>query len=642
MDAGRHAQNEDALRRDGAAGEDASAPIAPSSAEPGRTGEGAARRRARVGLLKGLRALSRAVTSRASSSLVRRIVVLNLAGLVALFFGFLYLNQFREGLIEARVQSLLTQGEIIAGAIAASATVDSDTILIDPDRLLQMQTGETSVLTDEVFSPLEFSINPEQVAPLLRRLVTPTRTRARVYDREATLLLDTRALYSRGDILRLDLPPIQVEPPSLLQQAFDGVGSLFAPRRAPSLETIGPTDGRVFPEVRQAMAGERASVVRLNPAGETIVSVGVPIQRQRAVRGVLLLSTQGGDIDAIIASERFALLQVFMVAAAVMIVLSILLANAIAGPVSRLAEAAERVRRGIKSRQEIPDFTGRADEIGHLSGALRDMTGALYDRIEAIESFAADVAHELKNPLTSLRSAVETLPLARNEDSRARLMAVIQHDVRRLDRLISDISDASRLDAELARSVAEPVDIAKLLEAVASLSNDVRRPGEPPVALTIRWPGGRKPIQAPVNASQAVRDANQKAQRAFVVLGHDSRLGQVVRNLVDNARSFSPPGGTVRVSLERIGDVVRLVVEDDGPGIPEHALERIFERFYTDRPEQGFGQNSGLGLSISRQIVSAHRGAIHAENRVGPPDADGEPTRLGARFVVTLPAKDRP
>ncbi|MGP9818406.1 stimulus-sensing domain-containing protein [Salinarimonas sp. NSM] len=603
----------------------------------------------RLGLLVRLRGLWRAMAGRASSSLVRRIVVLNLAGLVALFFGFLYLNQFREGLIEARVQSLLTQGEIIAGAIAASATVDSDTILIDPDRLLQMQTGESSVLTDELFSPLEFSISPEQVAPLLRRLVTPTRTRARVYDREASLLLDTRALYSRGDILRLDLPPIETSPPGPLERAFGALRDFFAPTRAPSLETIGPTDGRTFPEVRQALRGERASVVRLNPAGETIVSVAVPIQRQRAVRGVLLLSTQGGDIDAIIASERFALLQVFMVAAGVMIVLSLILANAIAGPVSRLAEAAERVRRGIKSRQEIPDFTGRSDEIGHLSGALREMTEALYDRIEAIESFAADVAHELKNPLTSLRSAVETLPLARSDDSRRRLLDIIQHDVRRLDRLISDISDASRLDAELARSEAGPVDMARLLGAVVSIANDVRRPEDAPIDLQIRRPprkgdGPRDGTRDSARESgrdalrEGGRETAERAERTFVVIGHDSRLGQVVRNLLDNARSFSPPGAAVRVLLERDGEVMRLVVEDEGPGIPEHALERIFERFYTDRPEQGFGQNSGLGLSISRQIVQAHRGTIRAENRLGAVDEDGEPRRLGARFVVTLPA----
>jgi two-component system sensor histidine kinase ChvG len=575
------------------------------------------------GWSKRRRGLARGWFRRASSSLTRRIVILNLAGLFALLFGFLYLNQFREGLIEARVQSLLTQGEIIAGAIAASATVEIDAIKIDPDALLQMQLGETSGFGDDIFSPLEFSINPERVAPLLRRLVTPTGTRARVYDRDAMLILDSRALYSRGDILRFDLPPIDKPEATFIQRSWNWMRSWFIDNRQPVLETIGPTNGRVFPEVQQALQGSAGSVVRLNPAGETIVSVGVPIHRQRSVRGVLLLSTQGGDIDKIIASERFALVQVFLVAASVMIVLSLLLANAIAGPVRRLAEAAERVRRGIRSRQEIPDFTYRSDEIGHLSGALRDMTHALYNRIDAIESFAADVAHELKNPLTSLRSAVETLPLAKSDDSRGRLLSIIQHDVRRLDRLITDISDASRLDAELARAEAAPVDIAKLVDAVASIANDVRRPHE--AEIVVRRIFGNKGAKA-------------NAEGRFVVLGHDSRIGQVVRNLLDNARSFSPEGGTVRVTLERVGEDVRIIVEDDGPGIPEHAVERIFERFYTDRPEQGFGQNSGLGLSISRQIVQVHRGTITAENIPGPEDASGDPTTLGARFTVTLPA----
>jgi two-component system sensor histidine kinase ChvG len=256
-----------------------------------------------------------------------------------------------------------------------------------------------------------------------------------------------------------------------------------------------------------------------------------------------------------------------------MIVLSLLLANAIAGPVGRLAQAAERVRLGIKSRQEIPDFSQRSDEIGHLSSALRDMTRALYNRIDAIERFAADVAHELKNPLTSLRSAVETLPLARNEASRERLMSIVQHDVRRLDRLISDIADASRLDAELARTDAEAIDLAKLVEAVVALANERRGADEAATVLRI--------------------EPHPLGAQAFVVMGHDSRLAQVFNNLIDNARSFSPPRGTVRLALQRIRAEVEIVIEDDGPGIPGHALERIFERFYTDRPDQGFGQNSG-------------------------------------------------
>jgi two-component system sensor histidine kinase ChvG len=587
--------------------------------KPVEIAAGPPRRRKRLRLLVRARALWRGLVLRASSSLARRIVVLNLAGLVALLVGFLYLNQFRQGLIEARVQSLLTQGEIIAGAIAASATVETDTITMDPDRLLQMQAGETSGPGDEGPSPLEFSINPERVGPLLRRLVSPTRTRAQVFDRDGSLLLDSRSLYGRGDILRLDLPPVpKKQNPSLIERGWNALRNVFKRKKAPLLEEIGPTNGRSLTEVQRALAGGRYSVVRANARGETIVSVAVPIQRFRAVRGALLLSTQGGDIDAIIASERFALLQIFLVAAFVMIVLSLLLAGTIVNPVRRLAEAAERVRRGVKVRQEIPDFTARSDEIGHLSGALRDMTRTLYNRIEAIERFAADVAHELKNPLTSLRSAVETLPLARTDDSRARLLAIIQHDVRRLDRLISDISDASRVDAEMARADAEPVDVAKLLDAVVAVASERRREHDPRIALT--------------------REPHPRGRDAFFVLGHDSRLAQVVNNLIDNARSFSPPDAVVNVILRRNRSSVEIVVEDQGPGIPPHALDLVFERFYTDRPEQGFGQNSGLGLSISRQIVEAHRGRIWAENRLGPPDQDGEPKRLGARFIVSLPA----
>jgi len=558
------------------------------------------------------RALWNAIGQRASSSLTRRIVVLNLVGLFALLFGFLYLNQFRQGLIQARVQSLLIQGEIIAGAIAASASASGDTgaIRIDPDRLLELQAGET----DETPSPLAFSLNPERVAPLLRRLITPTGNRARVYDGDGGLLFDSRTLSARGE------PAVRERKRTSLEKAFDYVqGRLFGAQRPIPAEEVGPTSGHGLKEVQVALGGSRGTIVRRNEAGETIVSVAVPIQRGSAVRGALLLSTQGGDIDRVIASERFGLLQVFLVAAAVMLVLSILLAGAIAGPVRRLADAAEKVRLGIKSREEIPDFTGRTDEIGHLSGALRDMTQALYRRIDAIESFAADVSHELKNPLTSLRSAVETLPLAKSDESRGRLLQIIQHDVKRLDRLISDISDASRLDAELARAEARKVDMHKLMTTVVSVANERRRPKDAPIQLDVAQPAGE--IEAP-----------------FAIFGHDSRLGQVVNNLLDNARSFSPPDAKVRVALRRVRGDVELVVEDEGPGIPEHALERIFERFYTDRPEQGFGQNSGLGLSISRQIVQAHRGVIRAQNRPGPADEDGEPTVRGARFTVRLPA----
>jgi two-component system, OmpR family, sensor histidine kinase ChvG len=551
------------------------------------------------------------------SSLTRRIVFLNVAGLLALSIGINFLSEFRAGLIDARVQSLLVQGQIIAGAIAASATVETDSSLtIDPDKLLELHPGESYGPSEEALYGIDFPINPERVAPVLRRLVSPTKTRARIYDRDGVLLVDSRNLFGRGDVLRFDLPPPNAEKPGLFERAFIALRRWLGRGDLPLYHELGALNGRGYPEVAQALNGQNASMVRISERGDVIVSVAVPVQRFRAVRGALMLSTQGADIDDMVEAERLAILKVFLVATAVMVVLSILLAGTIAEPVRRLADAAESVRRRIQSRVEIPDFTRRRDEIGHLSGTLRDMTNALYSRIEAIESFAADVAHELKNPLTSLRSAVETLPLARTEESRGRLLSIIQHDVQRLDRLISDISDASRLDAELQRQEAAPVDLTKLLNTLVGVANEVKR--DDGVKVTLRFEGG--------------------GARAFEVPGHDSRLGQVVDNLIENARSFSPPGGTVRVTCRRLKNQVEIFVDDDGPGVRPDAFEKVFERFYTDRPHQGFGQNSGLGLSISKQIIDAHGGAIWVENRPGPPDEQGEATVAGARFIVRLPA----
>ncbi|GIK81153.1 MAG: histidine kinase [Alphaproteobacteria bacterium] len=558
----------------------------------------------------------RFIVAQSFSSLTRRIVLLNVAGLLALFIGILYLSQFRAGLIEARVRSLGVQAEIIAGAIAASATVETDSITIDPEKLLELQTGESYGPPDDFLSAFEFPINPERVAPVLRRLISPTNTRARIYDRDGVLLLDSRSLYGRGDVLRFDLPPPNAEKPGFIEKQWNSIRKWLGRGDLPLYIELGPDNGKGYPEVAQALAGQKASVVRINARGEVIVSVATPVQRFRAVRGALLLSTQGADIDQMVEAERLAIFKVFLVMAAVMIVLSILLAGTIAGPVRRLADGADRVRRRIRSRVEIPDFTRRGDEIGHLSGALRDMTNALYSRIEGIESFAADVAHELKNPLTSLRSAVETLPLVKTRESQERLLAVIQHDVQRLDRLISDISDASRLDAELQRQEAEAVDLRQLLTTLVEAANEVPHDGTR-VALSFE-------------------DAGAKA---FVVPGHDSRLAQVVDNLVQNARSFSPPGATVSITARRLKNEVEIIVDDEGPGIRPEAFEKIFERFYTDRPHQGFGQNSGLGLSISKQIVDAHGGRLWAENRLGVAAHEGaEPNVLGARFVVRLPA----
>jgi len=590
--------------------------ITPKEITAGQRRRAAPRARTRWRLL--VHRVGRFLGNHVFSSLTRRIVILNLAALVALVSGILYLNQFRAGLIDARVESLLTQGEIIAAAIAASATSEPSGLTVDPDKLLRLQAGEPPAANDDDLSVLDFPINPERVAPILSRLISPTKTRARIYGRDGIILLDSRHLYARGQILRFDRPPSVAADRGFFLRAWDSVSGFFLGSDLPLYHELSGLDGKEYPEVERALAGAPASVVRSNERGELVVSVAVPIQRFRTVLGALLLSTQGSDIEAILFAERMAIVRVFLVAAAVTVTLSILLAGTIAGPMRRLANAADRVRRGVRAREAIPDFADRNDEIGHLARALKEMTEALYRRMDAIEAFAADVSHELKNPLTSLKSAVETLPLAKSEASRARLTDIILHDVRRLNRLITDISDASRLDAELSRQDSGPVDLERLLKTVVDVQRGLVRDGGPTLELAV----------APERGGTA----------AYRVVGHDSRLGQVFTNLLDNARSFSPPGGTVRVAARRVGTDVEVTVDDEGPGIRPETADRIFERFYTDRPEQDdFGNNSGLGLSISRQIVEAHGGTIAAMNREIP-GAPGEPARVaGARFVVRLP-----
>ncbi|WP_274423490.1 sensor histidine kinase [Chelativorans sp. YIM 93263] len=551
------------------------------------------------------------------SSLTRRILILNFSAIAVLVIGILYLNQFRDALIDAQTQSLRTQGEIIAGAIAASATVETDAIMIDPDRLLELQAGESLPPATGQLESLEFPINPEIVAPLLRRLITPEETRARIYDRDANLLLDSRHLYSRGQILRYGLPAVDEESEGLFDWFKNSFNSFFQSNDLPIDREQPGGSGVAYEEVMSALSGgEAGAVVRRSEQGEYIISVAVPVQRFRAVLGVLQLSTQG-DIDRILAEERKSILKVFGVAAVVTAILSLLLASTIANPLRRLSAAAIRVRRGVRNREEIPDFSHRQDEIGNLSIALRDMTKALYARIDAIESFAADVAHELKNPLTSLGSAVETLPLARDQNARDRLMEVIQHDVRRLDRLITDISNASRLDAEFAREDSEPIDLKSF---VAEIAGGARKIGAKKKLVDIRF------------------EVEGKADQSFVVSGHDLRLGQVFTNLIENARSFVPEeDGRITLTLTRVGPRIFITIEDNGPGIRADDIERIFERFYTDRPAgEAFGQNSGLGLSISRQIIEAHGGTLTAENIPGAKPGEFK----GARFTICLPAEE--
>jgi two-component system sensor histidine kinase ChvG len=569
--------------------------------------------------LKVWRQLSR-ITLR---SLTSRIIFVNIVGLLILAAGILYLNQFRKGLITARVESMLTQGEIIAAAIAGSATVDTDAISIDMDRILELRRGEEILPAEEEFDSLAFPINPERATPFLLRIVSQTHLRARIYDRDSALIVDSNNISGHFDVLMFDLEPTLPPLVPFYERGWNAVHDWLFSRGLPIQPAVRADNADEFPEIAEALTGNYARAVRVNKKNEIIVSVALPIRRLRTNLGALILSTEGGDIDGILRAERWAIIRVFVVALFVAVLMSVLLAGTIATPVRRLSDAAERVRRGVQKRVEIPDFTSRQDEIGHLSGALRDMTTALYNRIEAIEQFAADVAHEIKNPLTSLRSAIETLPLVKTDEARDRLIAIVQHDIHRLDRLITDVSDASRLDAELARAEAERVDIAVLLDALVSLSNEVRKDGAPTFSLTIE--------PAP---------DDQPEHHAFMVLGHDSRLGQVVRNLLDNASSFSPAGGAVRVTARRVGQEIEIYVDDDGPGIAPENLRKVFARFYTDRPgAESFGNNSGIGLSISQQIVEAHQGRIWAENRYAPGivEADGARPVIGARFVVRLP-----
>ena len=563
--------------------------------------------------------LGRLSNTVAFSSLTRRIVFLNVAALAVLVLGILYLNQFREGLIDARVSSMLTQGKIIAGAVAASAASDTDAITINPERLLELQAGESFSPADDTFSYFEFPIDPEKAAPILRAAISPTDTRARIYDLAGNMVVDSNQLHSDG-VLRFNLPEPEMETSDSWADRWDRFVSWLRQADLPLYKEMANTDGRNYPEVSKALDGSEASIVRVNTKGRLIVSVAVPIQRSRIITGALLLSTRDGDIDKIVEAERWGILRVFLIAALVTGSMSILLAGTIAGPVRKLSEAAERVRRGVKAREEIPDFSERKDEIGQLSQSLRDMTNTLYKRMDAIEAFAADVAHELKNPLTSLRSAVETLPLAKKPEARERLVSIILHDVRRLDRLISDISDASRLDAELARQESDEINLRALLETIVSIQDEI---------------GSKSNIRVIMEEDKNAADKD----KAFCVRGNDSRLGQVFVNLVDNARSFTPEGGEVRVCLKHDGPWVVITVDDDGPGIQAEDVSRVFERFYTDRPQgEAFGQNSGLGLSISKQIVEAYNGEIAASNRLDPTSDQDEPTILGARFSVRFPA----
>lgn len=524
------------------------------------------------------------------SSLGRRIMAINLFSVIFLAGGILYLDQFRDGLIEARFQALTTNGRMIAGALGEAALQE---VSLD---------GQVQYLT----------LDSLPIKRVLRRLSIITNTPALLFDREGVLIADSRRLISAGrNIVSEELPPPEVKSPVRLffEELYDGWEKLFPTKYDYPLFPSNPIPGGAdFQEIGTAINGDNGRMTRQTQKGELVLSVSVPVQGFKHILGGLLLTESGSSIDDAVRSAQVTTLIVFAVTLVITLLLSLFLARTIASPIHVLAEAADKVRRGIGRRMVIPDFSDRKDEIGDLSASFRAMTTALYDRLDAIEAFAADVAHELKNPLTSLGTAVQAFERVKDEETREKLRVVIASDVKRLDRLITDISAASRLDAELSRAEGVPVDLIKLVEGVldgyrttqmfTSISFDFKRP--------------RKDV---------------------TVNGLPGRLGQVLRNLIDNAISFSPETGRVVIRLETREKTVELSVEDDGPGIPENKLEAIFSRFYTERPKaEGFGRHSGLGLSISRLIVEAHGGTITARNRT-----DDNGTISGAQFLIKLP-----
>jgi two-component system sensor histidine kinase ChvG len=520
------------------------------------------------------------------SPLTRRIIAVNVLPLAFLALGFLYLGKFESSLIGQQVEALRTQGEIFAAALGEGAVLDS------PDE------GEILL--------------PDLGRHMMQRLVAPTRTPARLFDKDGKLIADSRVLGGPGDEVQVaELPP--PDDVGLLRRladrAYDWVANLLPQRRNyPIYHDGGSADG--YPEVLRALHGESGSAVRRDPADNgLVISVAVPVQRYKEVLGAVMLSTAKDEIEAELRNVRLELLRIFGVALLITVLLSLYVAGTIGRPIRRLAAAAERARgRGV--RVEIPDLTQRGDEIGDLSRSLREMTNALWQRMSAIESFASDVAHEIKNPLSSLRSAVETAVRIDDPAKQRRLLAIIFDDVERLSRLITDISDASRLDAELSRDVMEPNDIAAMLRALVDIHETTREDGTPHVLLTL-----------------------PERRRNLVVLGIEGRLSQVFLNVIANAVSFSPANGEIRLRAREDGRAVLVTVDDDGPGIPPDKLTAIFDRFYTERPaEEKYGTHSGLGLSISKQIVEAHRGRIWAENRHDPSGAV-----CGARFLIRLP-----
>lgn len=537
---------------------------------------------------------------RGFSPLLRRILLLNALPPALLAASLLYLDQYQNALLGAEVEAMRTQARIYAGAIAEAA--------VRPE-------GERYVL------------QLEAARPLLRRLVDPSpNTQARLLDTAGLLVADSRIRNGAGGaVIAEPLPP--PEPRGALTSTVAGiyeklvgiVPALLRGRGGPGMVVDSAPDAPDFDwlpdlgpdrreELRMALEGGVTPYIRRSADGRLLVSVAEPARRGTQSVGIVLLTREAREVDRRLFEIRASVLLLFATALILTVALSLYLSRTIATPMLDLARATQRIREGEGRAQSVPDaLLRRNDEIGVLARDLQNSARALWARIDANERFAADVAHELRNPLTSVRSAIETLRRVEDPASRARLLAIIADDAVRMDRLIGDISDSSRVDAELSRTVSTPVDIAPILTALAELHAATRDEDDAVVVL-----------EAP--------------EGPLVVRGVEGRIVQVFRNLLGNALSFSPPHGTVKVTARPAGPMMEVVVEDEGPGIPEQKLEGIFERFYSERPSgERFGQHSGLGLSISRQIVEGLRGRISAENIR---DASGAVT--GARFTVLL------
>ena len=500
-----------------------------------------------------------------ASHLGRLVFVLNLAALLVLIIGAMVLNEFTKGLIETKKESLRAQAELMSVIISEVATQDD----------------------------LDLKLKPGAAYLMLRFIEKGQRTR--FFDMHGHLLIDSAHV---GDDIDMSAP--------------DALDLHAAPNKAPNQAVAGAwlkAQKRLLSEVSRALQGEDVAEFRRNDHDDKVVSVTIPIHRRDRILGVLQL--ESGGVDSIVARQRLALLPFIFVALLVNIATSLVLNRLVSQPVQRLSAAADSVRLKKIQTMELPDIEARRDEIGILARSLSSMTATLSDRMTEIERFAADVSHEIKNPLTSIRSALDTFGIVKDEAAKTKLMGVVKNDVLRLDRLITDISNASRLDAELSRDVPRPIDFKTLVQDVVSV------------------------YEAHSTGVSIVIEAD--ADDSYLINGREGPLGQVLRNLIDNALSFSAPGGQVYVRLKpdrlRPARALNLYVEDEGLGIPDENLETIFERFYTSRPKgTQFGRNSGLGLAISRQIIEAHSGQIWAENRQSE-----DHKVMGARFCISLP-----